>query len=227
MGKYYLGLDQGTTGTTAMIFDESWNPVARGYKEHTQYYPQPGWVEHDPMEIWKSCLDTIDQAVQQAGIHAEELSCMGLDNQGETVMLWDKISGIPVYNAIVWQDRRTASEADKLAEKHQDMIREKTGLVIDAYFSATKIKWILDHVPGVQEKLAQGRLVAGTLDTWMIWKLTHGKVFVTDQTTASRTMLFNIHTGEWDQEILDAAGIPREILPEVMLMCGKVIKRFR
>ncbi len=215
MGKYYLGLDQGTTGTTAMIFDENWSPVARGYKEHTQYYPQPGWVEHDPMEIWRSCLDTIDQAVQQAGIRAEELSCIGLDNQGETVMLWDKVSGIPIYNAIVWQDRRTTAAADRLSEKYQDMIREKTGLVADAYFSATKIKWIMDHVPEAKEKLAKGRLVAGTLDTWMIWKLTHGRVFVTDQTTASRTMLFNIHTGTWDQEILDAVGIPGDILPEI------------
>lgn len=215
MAKYYLGLDQGTTGTTAMIFDENWNKVARGYKEHTQYYPKSGWVEHDPLEIWRSILDTIDMAVQEAGITADDLTCIGLDNQGETVMLWDKISGVPVYNAIVWQDRRTAQEADEIAEKYGDMIREKTGLVVDAYFSATKIKWIIDHVPGVKAKIEQGRIIAGTLDTWMIWKMTHGRICATDYSTASRTMLLNIHTGQWDDEILAALDIPKSILPEI------------
>lgn len=215
MKKYYLGLDQGTTGTTALIFDENWNQIARGYKEHTQYYPQPGWVEHDPMEIWRSVLKTIDIAVKQAGIQAADLTCIGLDNQGETVMLWDRYSGVPVYNAIVWQDKRTAKMADMLAEKHGDMIREKTGLIADAYFSATKIRWIIDNVEGVKEKIEKGRILAGTLDTWMIWKLTHGKVHVTDYSTASRTMLLNIHTGQWDKEILDILGIPESILPEI------------
>ena len=213
--KYYLGLDQGTTGTTVMIFDENWQKVSRGYKEHTQYYPQPGWVEHDPMEIWNNILETIHQATEAAGITTEDLTCIGLDNQGETVMLWDKISGVPVYNAIVWQDRRTAAEADRLAEKYGDMIREKTGLVVDAYFSATKMKWIIDHVKGVKERIEQGRIIAGTMDTWMIWKLTHGHTCVTDYSTASRTMLLNIHTGQWDDEILEAIGIPRSILPEI------------
>lgn len=215
MSKYFLGLDQGTTGTTVMIFDENWNKVSRGYKEHTQYYPKPGWVEHDPMEIWRNILETIDMATKEAGITEEDITCIGMDNQGETVMLWDKISGVPVYNAIVWQDRRTAEEADEIAKKYGDMIREKTGLIVDAYFSATKIKWIIDNVPGVKEKMKQGRIIAGTLDTWMIWKLTHGRVCATDYSTASRTMLLNIHTGEWDDEILEALDIPKSILPEI------------
>ena len=215
MKKFYLGLDQGTTGTTVMIFDEDWNKVSRGYKEHTQYYPEPGWVEHDPMEIWQNVLETIDIASKEAGISKEELTCIGLDNQGETVMLWDRISGVPVYNAIVWQDRRTAQMAGEISRTHGDMIRQKTGLIVDAYFSATKIKWIIDNVEGVKEKIEKGRIIAGTLDTWMIWKLTHGRVCVTDYSTASRTMLLNIHTGKWDEEILEVLGIPEGILPEI------------
>ena len=216
MAKYYMGLDQGTTGTTVLILDEDWNMLSRGYKEHTQYYPKPGWVEHDPLEIWGSILETVDQAAEKAGVtNLEEIACMGLDNQGETVVLWDNVTGVPVYNAIVWQDKRTAKEADEIAAKYKDMIREKTGLVVDAYFSATKIKWVIDNVPGVKEKIARNRINAGTLDSWMIWKLTHGRVFVTDRSTASRTMLFNIHTGDWDDEILSILDIPRSILPEI------------
>ncbi|MBE6069313.1 MAG: glycerol kinase GlpK [Clostridium lundense] len=215
MGKYYLGLDQGTTGTTALLFDENWDIAGKGYKEHTQYYPNPGWVEHDPMEIWNRILESIEMAANSANISVSDIKCMGLDNQGETVMLWDKYSGQPVYNAIVWQDRRTARAADELSKNYGDMIREKTGLVVDAYFSATKIKWIIDNVEGVADKIAEGKVIAGTLDTWMIWKLTHGKVHVTDYSTASRTMLLNIHTGEWDDEILKAIGIPKSILPEI------------
>ena len=157
MKKFYLGLDQGTTGTTVMIFDEDWNKVSRGYKEHTQYYPEPGWVEHDPMEIWQNVLETIDIASKEAGISKEELTCIGLDNQGETVMLWDRISGVPVYNAIVWQDRRTAQMAGEISRTHGDMIRQKTGLIVDAYFSATKIKWIIDNVEGVKEKIRSAK----------------------------------------------------------------------
>lgn len=213
--KFYLGLDQGTTGTTALILDENWNIVARGYKEHSQIYPNPSWVEHDPLEIWSSMLESIDIALKQAAVDPHEIACIGLDNQGETCMIWDKKTGKPVYNAIVWQDRRTARYADKLAQQAGKMIREKTGLVIDAYFSATKIKWILDNVEGVMEKANAGDLIAGTLDSWMIWKLTHGRVHVTDYSTASRTMLLNIHTGDWDDEILDTIGIPRKILPEI------------
>ena len=216
MAKYFMGLDQGTTGTTVLILDGDWNCVARGYKEHTQYYPRPGWVEHDPIEIWNNVLETAGQAVERAGAADwEEIACMGLDNQGETVVLWDNVTGVPVYNAIVWQDKRTAREADRIAAQYGDMIRKKTGLIVDAYFSATKIKWIIDHIPGVREKIARNRIHAGTLDSWLIWKLTHGQVFVTDQSTASRTMLFNIHTGDWDDEILELMGIPRTILPAI------------
>ena len=215
MEKYYLGLDQGTTGTTALIFDSQWNQIARGYKEHTQYYPEPGWVEHDPMEIWNSILETIAMAAEEAGIQVADLTCMGLDNQGETVMLWDRYTGVPVYNAIVWQDRRTAKMADELAEKYGDLIRERTGLVADAYFSATKIKWILDNVPGARERAEKGKLMFGTVDTWLIWRLTRGEVHVTDPSNASRTMLFNIRTLQWDEELLKLFDIPASMMPEV------------
>lgn len=213
--KYYLGMDQGTTGTTTLLLDEKWNLVARGYKEHSQHYPQPGWVEHNPMEIWDSVLESINMALDIAGAKPNEIACIGLDNQGETVMLWDKETGIPVYNAIVWQDRRTARYADAMTELYGSQIREKTGLMIDAYFSATKIKWIIDNVPGVKEKIKAGKILAGTLDSWVIWKMTHGRVHVTDPSTASRTMLMNIHTGKWDQDILDIFEIDRKILPEI------------
>lgn len=213
--KYYLGMDQGTTGTTTLLLDENWNLVARGYKEHSQFYPNPGWVEHDPMEIWDSVLESINMAMNIAGAKPNEIACIGLDNQGETVMLWDKETGIPVYNAIVWQDRRTARYADAMTELHGSIIREKTGLMIDAYFSATKIKWIIDNVPGVKDKIKAGKILAGTLDSWIIWKMTHGRVHVTDSSTASRTMLMNIHTGKWDQDILDIFEIDRKILPEI------------
>ena len=216
MGRYYMGIDQGTTGTTVLVLDEEWNQLSRGYKEHTQIYPRPGWVEHDPLEIWERIKEAVKDAAAQADIKSmNEIACIGLDNQGETVVLWDKETGEPVYNAIVWQDRRTAKEADAIAEKYGKMIREKTGLVVDAYFSATKIKWVIDHVAGVKEKIAENRILAGTLDTWMIWKMTHGRAFVTDPSTASRTMLFNIHTGQWDDEILQALEIPKSILPEI------------
>lgn len=216
MAKYFLGVDQGTTGTTVLILDGNWNCLARGYKEHAQIYPRPGWVEHDPMEIWQCVLDAVRQAVERAGVTSmDDIACMGLDNQGETVVLWDNVTGAPVYNAIVWQDKRTAKEADEIAARYGDMIREHTGLIVDAYFSATKIKWIIDNVAGVKEKIAQDRINAGTLDSWMIWKLTRGQVFVTDRSTASRTMLFNVHTGAWDEEILRILDIPRSILPEI------------
>lgn len=213
--KYYLGMDQGTTGTTTLLLDENWNLVARGYKEHSQFYPNPGWVEHDPMEIWDCVLDSISQVLDIAGAKPNEIACIGMDNQGETVMLWDKETGLPVYNAIVWQDRRTARYADAMTELHGSIIREKTGLMIDAYFSATKIKWIIDNVPGVKDKIKEGKILAGTLDSWVIWKMTHGRVHVTDHSTASRTMLMNIHTGKWDQDILDIFEIDRKILPEI------------
>lgn len=213
--KYYLGLDQGTTGTTALIFDEEWNVSARGYKEHKQHYPKPGWVEHDPMEIWNGVLEAVKMAIRLAKISPTEIACIGIDNQGETVMLWDRNTGNPVYNAIVWQDRRTARYADTLTEKYGAMIRQKTGLMIDAYFSATKIKWIMDNVEGVREKAKKGDVIAGTLDSWVIWKMTHGRVHITDSSTASRTMLLNIHTGKWDKEIMDLMEINEKILPTI------------
>lgn len=215
MSKYYLGLDQGTTGTTALLLDENWDCVARVCREHTQFYPTPGWVEHDPLEIWDRILEVVGAAAKEAGIGVSDITCVGLDNQGETVMLWDKTTGFPVYNAIVWQDRRTASQADEISERYGEMIREKTGLVVDAYFSATKIKWIIDNVKGVKEKIDRGEILAGTLDSWMIWKMTQGKMHITDSSTASRTMLLNIHTGRWDDEILKTLGIPKKILPEI------------
>lgn len=213
--KYYIGLDQGTTGTTTLLLDEKWNVVARGYKEHTQYYLKPGWVEHDPLELWQRVMESMSMALSEGGVSAEDVACIGIDNQGETVMLWDKITGAPVYNAIVWQDRRMARYADELTTEYGELIREKTGLMADSYFSGPKIKWIIDNVDGVKEKIKEGRVLAGTLDSWLIWKMTHGKVHVTDCSTASRTMMFNIHTGKWDDEILDILGISRSILPEI------------
>lgn len=213
--QYYLGIDDGTTGTTTLVLDENFNQISRGYAEHHQYYPQPGWVEHDPLEIWDKLLETVAGAVSQAKISMDDIRCLGIDNQGETVVLWDNVTGKPVYNAIVWQDRRTSKYADEIKESMGDMIREKTGLIVDSYFSATKIKWIIDNVEGVKRDIDRGRINAGTLDTWLIWKLTHGRVFITDVSTASRTMLFNIHTGDWDDEILKALDIPRSILPEI------------
>ena len=203
MRKYYMGIDQGTTGTTVLILDRDWNCLARGYREHTQYYPRPGWVEHDPVELWEKILEAVQEALQKAGItHANEITCIGLDNQGETVVLWDNVTGEPVYPAIVWQDKRTAGMAEALEATQGHVIREKTGLKADAYFSATKIKWVLDNVPDVKKKVAMGRINAGMLDAWMVWKLTGGEAFVTDPSTASRTMLLNIHTGDWDEELL-------------------------
>ena len=219
MSKYYLGLDQGTTGTTALLLDENWNVVSRGYKEQTQYYPKPGWVEHNPIELWNAILESTSMAIQGAKIKASDIKCIGLDNQGETVMLWNKISGEPVYNAIVWQDRRASLVADDIKYKYKDLIREKTGLIVDSYFSSLKIKWIIDNVEGVKEEIEKGNIIAGTLDTWIIWKLTHGRVHITDYSTASRTMLLNIHTGDWDDELLDILEIPKEILPQIKNSC--------
>ena len=213
--KYYLGIDQGTTGTTSIIFNEEWNISGKGYAEHTQYYPKPGWVEHDPIEIWNKTKESVAVALDQAHIKAKDLRAIGLDNQGETCMVWDKHTGKPIYNAIVWQDRRTAKRADELKEKYNDLIVKKTGLTIDAYFSALKIKWILDNVSGAKQRVEKGDLLVGTLDTWLLWKMTDGEIYITDSSTASRTMLFNLHTNQWDDEILNIIGIPKSILPEI------------
>jgi len=215
MRRYYLGIDQGTTGTTSLIFDNEWKICGKGYTEHKQYYPQPGWVEHDPLEIWNKTIESVAQALDTAGLQAADLRAIGLDNQGETCMAWDRISGDPVYNAIVWQDRRTAQAADRLKEKAGERIRLKTGLQVDAYFSALKIKWIIDNVKEAGIKAERGELLVGTLDTWLIWKLTGGELYMTDPSTASRTMLYNLHTRHWDKEILELTGIPEKLLPVV------------
>lgn len=213
--KYYLGLDQGTTGCTAILYNDRWQLVARGYKELTQIYPQAGWVEHDAMEIWDTVLYSVQEALNNAHAQASDIRCIGIDNEGESVVVWDKGTGRPIYNAIVWQDRRTARYADSLTEKYGKMVREKTGLMIDSYFSATKIKWILDNVAGARELMKNGRLLAGTMDTWLVWKMTHGRVHVTDASTASRTMLLNIHNGEWDDDILALLDLDRSLMPEI------------
>ena len=213
--KYYLGLDNGTTGTTALLLDENWKQVGRGYKELTQIFPADGWVEQNAEEIWDSILYATSVACDTAGILPEQISCLGLDNVGETVVLWDKFSGKPVYNAIVWQDRRTARYCDSIKDEYGEFVRKRTGVMIDSYFSATKIKWILDNVKGVKDLADEGRLLASTLDGWIFWKMTHGKLFVTDPSTASRTLLMNLYTGEWDDGLLDLFSVKRDMLPEI------------
>ena len=196
-------------------FNEDWNICGKGYSEHKQYYPKPGWVEHDPIEIWNKTKESVSVALDQAGIKAKDLRAIGLDNQGETCMVWDKNTGKPIYNAIVWQDRRTAKLADELKDKYGDLITQKTGLTVDAYFSALKIKWILDNVKNAWNKVDKEELLIGTLDTWLLWKMTGGQIYITDSSTASRTMLFNLQTNQWDDEILNIIGIPRSVLPEI------------
>ncbi|HEY9342100.1 MAG TPA: glycerol kinase GlpK, partial [Hanamia sp.] len=216
MEKYILALDQGTTSSRAIVFNKKGNIVATAQKEFTQYYPQSGWVEHDAVEIWTSQASVLAEAVVLAGIHADDIAAIGITNQRETTILWDKETGVPVGNAIVWQDRRTAAFCDTLKEEgHAPMIQEKTGLILDAYFSATKIKWILDNTEGAREKANKGLLAFGTVDSWLIWNLTGGKVHVTDVTNASRTMLYNISSLQWDEDLLKLFDIPAGILPEV------------
>ena len=177
--KYYIGLDQGTTGVTTLLLDEKWNAVARGYKEIRQIYPAAGWVEHDAEEIWESACETVKAVIREGNVSAgDTIACIGLDHEGESVVLWDKETGIPVYNAVIWQDRRTSQVADQLKEQYQDMILEKTGLIVDAYFSATKIQWILQNVEKAQELAKAKRLLVGTMDTWLVWKMTGGKVHI-------------------------------------------------
>lgn len=216
MSKYIMAFDAGTTSNRCIIFDEKGTACSVAQREFKQYYPQPGWVEHDADEIWSSQMGVAVEAFSRMNISAEDISGIGITNQRETTIVWDKDTGKPVYHAIVWQCRRTAQFCDELkAQGLTEMFREKTGLLIDAYFSGTKIRWILDHVEGAREKAEQGKLLFGTVETWLIWKLTRGKVHVTDYTNASRTLLFNIHTLKWDQEILDLLQIPASMLPEV------------
>ena len=215
--KYILSLDQGTTSSRAILFDNEQNIVCVQQREFEQIYPHQGWVEHNPMEIWSSQYGVMNEVIAQSGVDPRDIAGIGITNQRETTILWDKNTGRPVYNAIVWQCRRTAPLVDELLRTPgmADYIRENTGLVPDAYFSATKIKWILENVPGAREKAEAGELLFGTVDTWLVWKLTGGRVHVTDRTNASRTMLYNIRTLCWDQHILDILDIPACMLPEV------------
>ena len=219
--NYVLALDQGTTSSRAILFDRDARIVASALKELTQIYPKAGWVEHDPMEIWTSQRTVARDVLEKLKVRPDELAAIGISNQRETTILWDKLSGKPIYNAIVWQCRRTAGICDDLKGRGLEAyIRENTGLVVDAYFSATKVKWILDHVPGARERARQGELLFGTVDSWLIWQLSGGKVHVTDYSNASRTLLFNIKDLRWDQRILDELDIPACILPEVRPSSG-------
>ena len=212
---YILSLDQGTTSSRAMIFNHAGQIVAKAQKAFAQHFPEPGLVEHDAKEIWSTQVSVLAEALAQSGIAADQIAALGITNQRETTIVWDRASGEPVHRAIVWQDRRTAKYCDSIRAAHGDTIRAKTGLVLDAYFSATKVKWILDHVPGARARAEKGELCFGTVDTWLVWNLTEGRVFVTDPGNASRTMLFNIHTLQWDEDLLALFDIPHAMLPEV------------
>ena len=216
MGKYVIALDAGTTSNRAIIFNKEREIVAVAQSEFTQIYPKPGWVEHDPMEIWATQSGVLTEVIAKAGIKADEIDSIGITNQRETTVVWDKNTGVPVFNAIVWQCRRTADICDRLvAAGHKEYVRDVTGLEIDAYFSGTKIQWILDNVEGARERAERGELLFGTVDTWLIWKLTEGRVHVTDYTNASRTMAYNIKELKWDEKMLELLNIPASMLPEV------------
>ena len=214
--EYIIALDQGTTSSRAVLLDKNANIVEVAQREFTQIYPQAGWVEHNPMEIWASQSSTLNEVVAKAGITSDKIAAIGITNQRETTIVWEKETGKPIYNAIVWQCRRTADICTQLkADGHENYIRKTTGLVVDPYFSGTKIKWILDHVEGARERAKKGELLFGTVDTWLVWKLTQGRAHVTDYTNASRTMLFNIHTKQWDDKMLELLDIPKAMLPKV------------
>jgi glycerol kinase len=223
MARYVLALDQGTTGSTAFVFDEEAVPVAKAYREFPQHYPRPGWVSHKPEEIWEATLTVGREALQHAGIGAKALSGVGVTNQRETTIVWDRRSGEPVGDAVVWQCRRTAKICRNLREAgHSDLIRARTGLVIDSYFSGPKITWILDNIKGAREKADKGELAFGTVDAWLLHKLSGGKVHKTDATNASRTMLFDIHKGRWDEELAEIQNVPTSVLPEVVDSSGQI-----
>lgn len=216
MSKFIMALDQGTTSSRAILFDKKGNPVYIAQQEFKQHFPKSGWVEHNPMEIWSSVLSVIAQVLSENDINASDIAGIGITNQRETTVVWDKNTGEPVYNAIVWQSRQTASICDQLkAEGHEDTFRQKTGLLIDAYFSGTKVKWILDNVEGAREKAEAGELLFGTIDTWITWKLTEGAVHVTDYSNASRTLMYNIFDLQWDEELLSILNVPASMLPDV------------
>jgi glycerol kinase len=216
MKKFILAFDQGTTSSRAIVFDKNGHPVSSSQKEFTQFFPQPGWVEHDPEEIWSSQSDVAVKAIKKAGIEERNIAAVGITNQRETTVVWNRLTGKPVYNAIVWQDRRTAKFCDQLKGRGlANKIQQKTGLIIDAYFSATKVRWILDNVKGARKLAEKGELAFGTVDSWLVWKLTGGKLHITDVSNASRTMLFNIHILKWDKELLKIFDIPESMLPQV------------
>ena len=215
MSKYFLGIDQGTTGITALLFDKHFAPISRGYSEITQYYPQNGWVEHDPENIWEALKTSVTEAMEKAQATPSDIIAIGIDHEGESVALWDKYTGVPVYPAIVWQDKRTAKRAEELDKAYGDIFRNKTALTPDSYFSATKIEWTLKNVPECRALLDDNRLVAGNMDAWMLYKMTGKKEHKTDASTASRTMLYNVEKGTWDKQLCDILGIDMGILPEV------------
>lgn len=216
MNQYILALDQGTTSSRAIIFDQHGAVISVAQKEFTQFFPEPGWVEHDALEIWSTQLGVAIEAIGKAGLSAENIAAIGITNQRETTVVWERATGKPIYNAIVWQDRRTASFCDDLKENGYDItIKQKTGLIADAYFSGTKIRWILDHVAGARERAIRGELAFGTIDTWILWNLTRGQVHATDVSNASRTMLCNIHIQQWDEQLLSILDVPGNILPGI------------
>lgn len=215
MTKYVIALDQGTTSSRAIIFNHQGEIVNVAQKDFTQHFPEPGWVEHNPEAIWSTQLSVMQEAIAKARVREDDIAAVGITNQRETTMIWDRKTGEPIARAIVWQDRRTARYCDSLKEEHGEFIRKKTGLVIDAYFSASKVRWLLDNVEGAREKAEKDELAFGTVDSWLVWRLTEGKVHVTDPSNASRTMLFNIHTMQWDDELLELFQVPKSLLPEV------------
>jgi glycerol kinase len=228
--SFILALDQGTTSSRAILFDHGGSIVAKAQKEFSQIFPQTGWVEHNPEEIWASQLEVARAAIVAGKIDASDIAAIGIANQRETTLLWDRRTGEPIHNAIVWQDRRTSAFCDRLRQEDpKELIRKKTGLVADAYFSGSKIRWLLDNVPGARERAGRGELAFGTVDTWLIWKLTGGARHVTDPSNASRTLLFNLRTGDWDEDLLNLLGVPREVLPQITAtsgVCGETSAEF-
>ncbi len=214
--KYILALDQGTTSSRAIIFDKDSRIISVGQKEFTQIFPKSGWVEHNPLEIWATQVSTAIEALQKANLTAEDIAAIGITNQRETTVVWNRKTGEPVYNAIVWQDRRTSDYCNEIRKNHAESIREKTGLEVDAYFSASKLNWILENVPNTRNQAENGELLFGTIDTWLIWKCTYGKAHITDVSNASRTMLFNINSLDWDENLLEIFKIPRQMLPKIV-----------
>lgn len=222
-GEYILALDQGTTSSRAVLFDRRAQPIAFAQREFEQIYPQPGWVEHRPEDIWRSQLAAVREALANAGVSVDRIAAIGLTNQRETAIIWDRRTGRPIHNAIVWQCRRTAAECDRLRQAGRAaLFQERTGLIIDAYFSGTKVAWLLDNVPGARELAEDGKLAFGTVDSWLMWNLTAGRIHATDPSNASRTLMFNIRTGDWDEELLEVLRIPRPLLPHVAPTSGLV-----